>query len=240
MAFSISTWNLPHITTYGYARKHWDNTDAFKNIVGKPLGRRADHSKRIEKKGDDYALYYHDTPLVTYHENGDMTIVVYPSQSSASFVNHFTCGVKQFSRNGTWFLAIKNTYYPAGAGTSKFRFDKDRNLISEKPKPAQEWLGDKPKMAQTRKLLKPFMTWATVSQKMGIKEANFGSTWWKTKPDDQLALVSALLNNPEDSSMYFDVCSVVRTPTHLRNLAYEVSGALYLSDVEFYRLPRRN
>lgn len=238
MGFSISTHNLAHIRSHTAAHSYWERTKHFKNTPGKPIGRRADTGKRIEKIGDDYRLIYHSTPLVTYHKNGDITLIVYPSQSSTSFLNHFASSYTQSSYGGKYYLHAKTGhYYPTYTDCREFRFDKDGKLLSPPPRPAQEWVGDKTKMAKTRKLLKPFQTWQDVSLKMGVDGARFKLYYRYAM--DKTDIATALLNNPEDSSMYLKVCEAFSSSEELRNTAYRISGAKTLVDVPFDRLPRR-
>lgn len=235
--FRINPYNLERLTCHAQVQEYYNHTKPFRGTDDRPLGSRRDKTKVIRRvNDDDFALYYYQTPIVTFHANGDTTVVVYPSLSSQVFLNYFVkfCRQIRHSRN-EFFLRVNGEYF-LPRKDSFFRFNEKGVLISAPPEPAQEWKGDKSKMAQTRKFLKPFMLWQSASLKMGITEARFSFRYYTRSTVDNL--ITRLLAAPEDSSLYFDICQYFRNIHDLKESVYMKTGALALADVPRDRLPR--
>jgi hypothetical protein len=105
--------------------------------------------------------------------------------------------------------------------------------VTNPAEPEKEWVLDRKKAAEVRKIIKPYKTWLEMTDRLtGTTRRNYTGTYGYERS------VQQLLDEPEHLAAY---------PTHRRELgppslflrtAYEVYGARTKQPVPFNRLPR--
>lgn len=229
MTWVISTSNLQRITSYEDAKEYYEKTKPLPS--GRvPLGRRGDSSKYMEKAGDHYRFYFHQTAVVTYTPD-EVYVKPWDSTSTVLFADRFLPPYAHaLSHHGRMWVRVDTIngeeYYdndikiiPEGNG---WRVDGKRKLDTE-------MILDKKKAAEVRKLLQPFKLWQTATAKLNPHALNK----WPSHYD-----VSNFLDHPDNMLGYpalgrfeFD---------KLRPRAYERFGAYQDVPVPLNRLPKKD
>ena len=245
MSWSINAGNLPIIRSYEAAAKFFKYETPFKNsLCEAPLAERRDKTKRIVKRDESYLLCFHETPLVTYHVNGEVDIRAYPSSSSRAFLGQ-VCpeGVYQIAQGNNEFLYVNGVYHLTDSSRTPVRLKKDDAGVfrmTSAPKPGEEYTGDLKAMAVVRKKLVPFEMWQRTGERMKIEAAQFPDPWKLNRNFSRKELVTALMQKTDNMGVYPLVVSASSNLKEIRDEAYLISGARYKVAAPTHRLPRRN
>jgi hypothetical protein len=89
MAYSINTNDFPRIASYADARAHFDKVKPFRNnTCERPIGTRSHKHKNMRLLDDEsIAFRLYQTDCATWHPDGSITIIGYPSTSTTSFIS---------------------------------------------------------------------------------------------------------------------------------------------------------
>lgn len=130
--FAIKTTYIPNIRYFEEAQdvyngvKPWMDLD--EDLYGRPLERRAAKHKAIRKHHDgSISLRLHDTEMVTYHPNGEVTIRTYDSKSSFAFMDCVEpYGLEAYSVGGDMWIRMtdkdgEHQYYREGKERLRFK-----------------------------------------------------------------------------------------------------------------------
>lgn len=230
MSWAISTRHLKPIRSYEEAKAYFEKTAPVRGASWKPLGRRSETHKRIEKRGDDYRFILYDTPVVTYTPN-EVFVKTHDTRSTIDFVNYYLPAyANALTHHGRMWVRVKtidgDQYYdndirivPHGDG---WKVDGKRKLSTES-------VLDKKKAAEVRKLLHPYLTWRKATEKMNPEVL----ARWPSIYDYR-----ALFDFPNEISLYPAVgCESLET---LRVHAYVHFKALDKVEVPLNRLPKKD
>ena len=245
MSWSIDVGNLPSIHSYESAAKFFNESTAFRGTPYEaPLAERRDRTKRIVIREESYQLCFHDTPLVTYHADGEVDVRAYPSASSRAFLGRVgPRGVYQIAQGNNEFLFVNGVYHLTSGSRSPVRLKKDDAGVfrmTSAPKPGEEYAGNLKAMAAVRKKLAPFEMWQKTGQRMKIEAAQFPAPWKIDRNFSRKELCTALLEKTDNMGMYPLVVSAFSNLKEIRDEAYLISGARYKVDAPTHRLPLRN
>ncbi len=138
--------SLPAIDSYEKAAAEWEKTKPIRGRAytdKRPLGKmRAVDRFAIIKRGDSYALRYHNTDVVTYHADGSITLDYWASKSTDEFANRllpkgvtswFTCALGAaviLSQQGEdrLYLLGRNQHMVFDHGISGYRLEQPKAI----------------------------------------------------------------------------------------------------------------
>ena len=245
MSWSINAGNLPTIRSYEAAARFFNESTPFRNsLCEAPLAERRDRTKRIVKRDESYQLCFHETPIVTYHANGEVDVRAYPSASSHAFLGQLgPSGVRQVAQGNNDFLYVNGVYHLTDSPRTPVRLKKDdagvfRMTIA--PKSGEEYAGNLKAMAAVRKKLAPFEMWQRTGARMKIEAAQFPNPWNLSRNFSRKELITALIQKTDNMEMYPLIVAASSNLREIRDEAYLISGARYKVAAPTHRLPLRN
>ena len=175
MSWGNSCYTLPRIRNHAEAEAFFNGISPLRSSTWaaneRPLGRRADHNKRIVRHafhGTDtyvYELTLYNTPLATYRPNGEVHIVRYDTRMSRDFLDAvLPVGLSTISHGGTTMIRANTpngpAWYLGGKGALEFEHCGHNwwRLNSTPQARMREHLCRK-QAAAVRKAAKPFLDW---------------------------------------------------------------------------------
>jgi len=93
MSFSIDDHDLPPLRCYSDAKLYWEKTKPWRgdsDTNTRPLAKRKRNQTIRQLNDGSFACRLHQTDVVTYHPNGDVSLQAYPSVSTDAFANRLT------------------------------------------------------------------------------------------------------------------------------------------------------
>lgn len=186
---AISTHNLPTLRSYAAAKAFFDNAKPWRtgDANVRPLEKRWAKNKCIVQHEDGgFAFRLYKTDCVTYYPDGLVKLNVYDSQSTDSFMYHFTPDRSFVSmcRGSMYVSLMLEGLPPEGRGWSHWRPSGGPLLIRPKKGtygPGWDILNpevcerqtvkrlDKERTKEIRALLKPFEQWVTAIAALGAQ-----------------------------------------------------------------------
>lgn len=233
--FGNSTHKLDPVRSYADAVRRYEVITPIRGHTVRPLGRRSDHAKRIEKSGGAYAFVLHQTDVVTWVSPTALVIRTWNSNPTIDFANRFLPpGISAFSYRG--YMAIRVMGGEYRGGTLFFELRDGRWEYVSGAQQETEYRLDLKKAAATRKKLRQFRDWGFTVAALNSSAGTIARAYMK-----QGRAVEAVLADPENPEAFAllapngmsDDCyqGVVRA-------AYKLDGALASHDLPLGTLPK--
>lgn len=223
MSFAIQTHRLPVLTSHQDCKEWFEKTELPKRAGWednwRPLDRNTMPHKRLVKRNDgSYSCTLYRCDHVVYHEDGQVEVQLYPSNSSMAFLGRMLPagidthnsllrveteeGLAWFASNGHPFLlrpCNNNSRHWQVIGGSQERRREFTN---------------KEKSVEVRQLIKPFMSWYKATEKL---------IGWKTQIDANPSQIRHL--NVTNSEHWLELANFMRDPDKFRDAMYRTYGA---------------
>lgn len=240
MAWSISTNKLPAIHSFADAAAVWNGASPWsrEHTSWRPLdSRRAVHKRIVKLYDGSYQCVLHQTPVVTYLEDGSVKLRCHDSRSTQAFAWYMRPrGCCPASAQGQMFWKVitdeGNHFYREGYEPLTLIPTQTGNWqLTTKPAPVVELVNDRAKRAFVRKQVKPFEDWHAATTRLLGRRL---SSWTYRITQREAYAILHTLNDPEH---YLEVAQRV-SPEQLREALYLATGGIYKSPVPYTRLPR--
>jgi len=244
MVWSISTRGIERIRSYEQAKKHWESQPEWKNQLDgwRQLSGRREFHKRLMRQanGCSYACVLYDTALVTYHDNGSVSLRTYDTSSSVMFAGCVSPqGCDALSHKGRMFWRVRTDdgmrfYMEGDKPLLLVPTEKGNWRLTNPPAEPLQWVYDRKKGAEVQKMLRPYADWYKLTARLGgIPRANLMLPL--TISSGNVIRVHELAMNPEN----FPLLAHSYGPPHeIRQAFYEAAGARYKAPVSHDRLPK--
>lgn len=244
MSWSISTRSIERIRSFEQAKKHWEGQEEWRNELTswRPLaGRREQHKRLVQhESGKSYACVLYNTALVTYHDDGSVSLRTYDTSSSVMFADCVSPqGCDALSHKGRMFWRVRTDdgmrYYTEGDKPLLLMPTKKGNWrLTNPPAKLLQWVYDRKKGAEVQKMLRPYAAWYKLTARLGgIPQKHFPMTLRPGSGD--VIKAQELATSPEN----FPVLALACGPPHVvRPAFYEAAGARYKAPVSHDRLPK--
>jgi hypothetical protein len=240
MGYSISTRNLKCISNFAEAEAFWAAAKPWRNRPAswRPLGERRARHKRIVRinDGGGYQLVLHQTSIVTYFKNGDISLQTYSSASTQDFAWYMKpTGMKPHSVRGVMYWE-----FPSQEGPRFVRQSNDplfltyvgtgQYHLTTEPAVDYEWVLDRKKAAATRKQLSHYKRWYDMTSRLMGHDL---------RREISASEVAALLRNSDNLDFFVDTGTYWGPAEGMYPRAYELTGARTRVPVPYDRLPRK-
>ena len=244
MNWSISTRSIERIRSFEQAKKHWEGQEEWKNELTswRPLaGRREQHKRLVQhESGKSYACVLYNTALVTYHDDGSVSLRTYNSQSSVMFADCVSPqGCTSIAHRGVMFWQVRTD-----KGT-RFYAEGKSPLILTPTKAGNWWLAtqavrfydqktDLKKAAAVRKKLKLYSDWYKLTARLGgLPRQHF-----TRQPQSDETCHAWILDRASDPDAFMELALEYGSPQSMYAALYEVEGARYKVAVPHSELPK--
>jgi len=251
MGWMIDTHTIPKIRTWDEAKRVFEATVPWKDTHDseRALGLRREKHKIIIRDGTDYKLRLYQTDVVIYHQDGDVTINAYSSVSTTKFIDQVAPVHFSQSLLGGTFITVSDSsrvamYRPNKRGGIRFTVGKDKRWVPLNPgdiHTEERLVPNLSEMGKVRKQLKTYFTWSDVMDRLQPgKDLGSGYT-----TEGKEEVLKALLENPEDPSLFGDVRKHVVSgyyngykehKKHVRAVAYKAAGCYTKTPITPYEV----
>jgi hypothetical protein len=184
MSFSVDTRNIPWIANFKAAQTYFEARALPASKLwqehenARPLdGNRQPH-KRIVKinnvlHGEGYAMMLYSTPLITYYQDGTITVRLHDSVSSSAFFYRLSPDrISYFSARGRLYLRVQTgeiVRYVQGSGP--ITISPAGEITGTEPR--KKRVLDKKAARQAAECLKPLFQWYDGSVALGLTFSSF-------------------------------------------------------------------
>jgi len=229
--FGNSAHQLDPVRSYADAARRYEEITPVRGHTVRPLGRRSDHTKRIEKSGGAYAFVLHRTDVVTWVSSTALVIRTWNSNLTIDFANRFLpSDISAFSYRGHMAIRVRGEEYRGGTLFFELR-DGRWEYVSGAQQETENRL-DLKKAAATRKKLKPFKDWSEAIRQLSGQNVNYA-----IKVSD----IEALLADPTNPELFTRMAPFGlpgKTMQSLTEAAYAADNALASHDLPLGALPK--
>lgn len=228
MGFAISTSHIISIGSYEKAKEIFDILYPLRNEPQnvRAISKRSETHKLLVKYDNSFAARLCSTDLVTYHEDGTVTITPYASQSSKLFINAVSpSDLIVESLKGVFFIKAGLAHYRPLKDSITFKPTESGGWEPADPSEVrQEYIaeGNSKKMTEVRKKLNTYFVWAKGFSRMQKgAEHTLALTNPGTQKEEAMRL---LLTEPDNPKYFMDVYYYLRAmKPQTRAVAYAVS-----------------
>ena len=241
--WSISTRELTGVHSLKRAASVWSEATPWKtkDPYWRPLGGRQALHKRIVKLRDDqgYDCVLYDVALVSYRTDGSVVMKAHDSTSSQLFAHYMAPqGCTPVSHHGKMYWQVMTPaghqyYRPANnlylAPTAPGVWEAVGNI----PEMPTEIVHDRKLGATARKLIKPYVDWLAITERL---TGHIAQEKWH-QPDT--ADVAYLLAQNDDVEFFPKLAEDGGSAKAVREVAYNLMGANKKTPVPYDRLPRK-
>ena len=240
MAWTIRTNDLAVISSFEAAEKHWNEGKEWKNehASWRPLaGRRKTHIHLVKLSQGGYECVLFETPIVTYYPDGSVKLIAHNTQSTLSFARYVSPpGCTPVSHKGHMFWCVDTP------GGEHYQYEtmviapvrEGVWVVTTPAAPLKEWVLDRKKAAEVRKLIKPYAEWYEMTSRLIGKAAHGVASRYAHAHG-----IGLLLDEPTRVEAYPELMHMLGHPLTFRQTAYEVCGARTQQPVPRTRLPRK-
>lgn len=240
MAWAIQTWDLHSIRSYQDAVEHWERTPPWKNETTdkRALAGWRKHHMHLRKIGDAYECVLYHTPIATYYPDGSIQVDTCDTQSTIAFGRCMTpMGIDAISHMGCMYWRIQE------ADTQRYYRGRSLLIPADTPdvwinnsagskKPELEWVLDRKKAAEVRKLFKPYAEWHKLTARL-MNKTHYPSAVYNHN------ILRRLMEYPTDHELYPECMRLIGDVPNFLTEAYSIARARSKQEVPFDRLPRR-
>ena len=236
MAWSIKTNDLASIHSFEQAEKHWNESVAWKNghTSWRPLaGRRKTHMHMVKLSQGGYECVLFSMPIVTYYPDGSVKLATYSSQSTQLFAHDMKpAGCTPVSHKRYMYWCVETPTGPHYQRETMVITPERCGVwtVTNPAEPEKEFVLDRKKATEVRKILKPYKQWAEMTRRLS---GNHGATVYDFRP-----FIKALLERPEEVEKFPTIFKAIGTPDRFMYTAYELAGARSKQPVPRTRLPK--
>ena len=221
MAFAIQSHRLPFLTSHQDCKEWFSHTELPKRAGWednwRPLDRDTMPHKRLVKRNDNsYSCALYRCNHVVYHEDGQIEVQLYPSNSSKAFLHRMLpAGVNvdnnllrvETEEGQAWFASNGDAFLLRPCGNQLWQ------VIGGTQDRRREFV-DKEKSAEVRQLIKPFMNWYKAAEKL---------IGWERQFNAHPSNLSHL--DTTNSDHWIELAEFMKDPDKFRDALYRLHGA---------------
>ena len=242
MGWQIQTHDLHSVRSFKEAEAHWNGQKPWKSEYEDRralAGWRKVHMFLRKLSGGGYECVLYSTAIVTFYPGGEVKLSCHDSASSKAFAWHMAplhCAPVSHQSNMYWKVETPDGPHYQRSSMVIAPAD-EANLpywiVTNPGDPEKEWVLDKTKAAEVRKILQPYQKWYTMTSRLMNNSSIHGYSTYAT----ELA-IEQLLKEPNNIGAYPEYMGMLGAPEHFRHKAYEIAGARTKHPVPYNRLPR--
>lgn len=173
--FGISPHQLPRVPSYDMAVRVYNDAPVIRGLEGRPIRTRRDHVKLAFMDADGAVRFrYHQTDLVTWHSDYEVTVIMHDSRSSRGFIGRFLPpGIKVSWFAETTHLSDANGDYIPKRNYITVRRTEEGWRVD--PKTCEGYESHRLNLkaaARVRRILRPFNGWSKALDKFNAPHSD--------------------------------------------------------------------